>query len=59
MLLTTSAMILHPSPYTEIPKQPWNPMLDSVNPVTSAVIKSQPAQPDNLEAQVYESKAEV
>ena len=34
-------------------------MLASVNPVTSEVSKIQPAQPDNTEAQVYGSKAEV
>ena len=39
--------------------QPLNPMLASVNPVTSAVPKSQPAQPDNPEAWLYGSKAEV
>ena len=31
----------------------------SVKPVNSAFPKSQPAQPDNPEAWVYESKAEV
>ena len=55
--LTPPTMLLHPSPYEEIPKQPWNPMLASVNPVTSAVPKSQPEQPDNPEAQVHGSKA--
>ena len=59
LLLTPPAMLLHPFPYAEIPKQPWNPMLDSVNPVTSAVPKSQPVQPDNPEARVYGSKSEV
>ena len=34
-------------------------MLDSVNPVTSAVTKIQPAQPDNTESQVYGSKTKV
>ena len=52
-------MLLHPSPYAEIQKKPWNPMLASVNPVTSAVPKSQLTQPDNPEARVYGSKAEV
>ena len=47
LLLTTPEMLLQPIPYAEIPNQPWNPMLDSVNPVTSSVPKSQPAQPDN------------
>ena len=51
-------MLLHPSPYADTPNQPWNPMLDIVNPVTSAVLKSQPAQLDNHEAWVYVSKAE-
>ena len=59
MLLTPPAMILHPCPYEDIKKQPWNPMLDSVNPVTSEVPKSQPAQPDNPEAWVYGSNAKV
>ena len=59
LLLTPPAMLLHTSPYAEIPKQPWNPMLDSVNSVTSASPKSQPVQPDNPEAQVYGSKVEV
>ena len=53
------SILLHPSPYSEIPKQPWNPMLASVNPLTSAVPKIQPAQPDNPEARVYGSKAKV
>ena len=52
-------MLIRPFPYVEIPKQPWNPMLASVNPVTSAVTKIQPAQPDNTEARVYVSKYEV
>ena len=34
LLLTPPEMLLHPSPYVEIPKQPWNPMLASVKPVT-------------------------
>ena len=53
LLLTPPEMLIHPSPYAEIKKQPWNPMLDSVNPVTSEVPKRQPAQPDNPEAPVY------
>ena len=52
-------MLLRFCPYAEIPKQPWNPMLASVNPVTSVVPKIQPAQPENLEAQVSGSKSEV
>ena len=59
MLLKPPEMILHPIPYAEIPKQPWNTMLASVNPVTSAVPNIQPAQPDNHEAWVYVSKSEV
>ena len=39
--------------------QPWYHMLASVNPVTSEVPKSQLAQPDNPEARVYGSMAEV
>ena len=34
-------------------------MLGIVNPVTSAVPKSQPAKPDNPESWVYVSKSEV
>ena len=44
---------------TEISNQPWDHILDSVNPVTYAVPKSQPAQPDNTQALVYGSMAEV
>ena len=42
LLLTPPTMILHPCPYIKIPNQPWNHMLASVNPVNSAVPKSQP-----------------
>ena len=59
LLLTPTAMLLHPSPYIDILNKPWNTMLDSVNPVTSAVPKSRPAQPDNPEARVYVSNPEV
>ena len=59
LLLTTTAMLLHPFSYAEIPNKPWNPMLASVNPVNSAVPKSQPSQPDNPEAWVYGSKAKM
>ena len=52
-------MLLHPSPYIDIPKQPWNPMLGSVNPVNSEVPNIQLAQPDNNESWVYGSKSEV
>ena len=57
LLLTPPAMLIHTCPYTEIPKQPCNPMLDIVNPVTSEVPMIQPAQPDNPDAQVILSKA--
>ena len=42
---------------TDISKQTWDHILASVNPVTSAVPKSQPAQPDNPGAWVYVSMA--
>ena len=42
-------MIIQPSPYEDIPNQTWNPMLASVNPVSSAVPKIKLAQPDNTE----------
>ena len=58
-LLTPPDMLLHLCPYAEIPKNPWNPMLYIVNPVNSEVTKSQPAQPEKPEAQVYGSKVEV
>ena len=58
-LLMPPTMLLHPSPYAEIPKQPWDLMLDSVIPVASVVPKSQSAQPDNPESRVYESKANM
>ena len=59
LLLTPPTILLHTSPYAYITKQPWNPILASVNPVTSAVPKIQPAQPDNSEARVYGSKSKV
>ena len=58
-LLTPPAMVLLPSPYAEIPKQSCNNMLASVNPVDSAVPKSQPKKLDNPEARVYGSKTEL
>ena len=58
-LLTPPDMPLRPCPYSDIPKQPWNPMLASVNPLTSVVTKSQPVQPENPEDRLYVSKAEV
>ena len=53
IFLTPPEMLLCPSPYSDIPKQLWNPMLAGVNPVNSVVTKIQPAQPDNPEAWVY------
>ena len=41
LLLTPPNMILHPSPYEEIPKKSWNLTLASVNPVYSAVTNIQ------------------
>ena len=58
-MLTPPNMILNLSPYAEIPKQPWNPMLASVNPVYSEVTKSQPAQPEKPDDWVYGLKAAV
>ena len=52
-------MLLHPSPYAEIPQQPWNPMLAGANSVNSVVTKSQRAQPENTEDWVYGLKSEV
>ena len=46
MLLTPPNMLLHPSPYTEVTKQPWNPMLTSVNPVSSDVTMTQLTNPE-------------
>ena len=59
LLLTPPNMLLHPSPYAEIPNQHWNPILAGVNPVTSAFTKIQPAQPEKRDAQVYGPKAKV
>ena len=59
MLLTPPYILLHPSPYAELPKQPCDPIFHSVNPVNSAVTMSQPSQPKEPEAWVYESKSEV
>ena len=59
MLLTPYNILLFPSPYAEVPKQPWNPMLDSVNSVNSSVTMSQLAQPEDPEAQVYGPKSTV
>ena len=52
-------MLLYLSQYANIPKQTWNPTLASVNPVNSAVQKTQPSQPDNPEARMYGSKSKV
>ena len=43
----------------EISKQPWNPMLDIVNPVILEATRSQPEQPEKPEDWVYGSKSEV
>ena len=43
----------------DISNQPWDHILASVNPVTSSVPKSQPAQPNNPESRVYGSMAGV
>ena len=59
MLLTPTNMILHPGPYTEVPNQPWNPMLDIVNLVNTALKINQLEQPEETEAWVYGSKFEV
>ena len=59
LLLTPPTMILNPYPYAEKPKQPWNPMLTSVNPVTSEATKIQLTKSDKTEARVYGSKSEV
>ena len=59
MLLMYPNMILHPSPYVEIPNKPRKPMLDGTNTVNSAATMSQRAQPQEPEARVYESKSEV
>ena len=39
-LLTPLNILLHTSPYADIPKQYWNPMLDGVNPMNSEVKRS-------------------
>ena len=49
LLLTHPTMLIHPSPYAEIPKQPWDHMLASVNPLTSVVPKIQLEKLDNPE----------
>ena len=59
MLLTPPNVLLHSSPYTEIPKQPWNTTLASVNPANSEVTMIQPEKPEEPEAQVYVYKYEV
>ena len=50
-------MVLLPVPYAEVPKQPRNPMLDSVNTLNSSVIMTQPAQPEEPEARFYGPKS--
>ena len=59
MLLTPPDILIHPCPYAKILKQYLIPMLASVEPVTSAVTKIQPAQPEKPEAQVYGSNVKV
>ena len=59
MLLTPPNILLHLDTYAEVPKKPWNPTLDSLNPVNSEVKMSQPAQPEEPEARVYGSKFDV
>ena len=59
LLLTPTLILLHPFPYADISKKPSNTMLDSVNPVTSAVPKRQLIQPENPKSRVYGSKDEV
>ena len=57
MLLTPYNILLRPIPYAEVPKQPRNPMLDSVNTLNSSVIMTQPAQPEEPEARFYGPKS--
>ena len=59
LLFTPPDMLLRPCTYAEMPKQPWNPMLAGVNPVTSAVTKSQLAEHDEPKARMYGPKSEV
>ena len=59
MLFTPPNMILHPGPYAEVPKQPCNDMLASVNAVNSTLKMIQPEQPEDPEARVYGSEFEV
>ena len=46
-------MLIHPYPYAEMPKQPWNTILAGVNPFTSKGSMRQPKLPDNPEGKVY------
>ena len=59
MLLMSPNILIHSNQYSEIPKQPWNHMLDSVNTVNLAATISQPAQPQEPEARVYGPKSKV
>ena len=52
-------MLLHPDPYAEVPKKPWNPMLACANPVNSASKMDQPEQPEAPEPWFYGKKFEV
>ena len=58
-LMTPPNMLPYPIQYAEIPKQPWNPILASVNPVILKFTRRQPEQPDKPEDWVYGSKSEV
>ena len=46
MLLKPPNIILNPSTYAYVTNQPWNHMLDNVNPVNPAVTMGQTEQPD-------------
>ena len=59
LLFTPTDVLICPCPYAEIPMQPWNPMLYSMNPVTSEVTKIQPSQPDKPKSRVYGFKSGV
>ena len=59
ILFTLPNILLRPVPYAEVTKKPWNPMLDSMNPVNLADKMDQPAQLDAPEAWVYGPKLEV
>ena len=54
-----SKPLAHAGTYAEIPNQPWNPMLASVNLVILEATRIQPEQPEKPEDWVYGSKSEV